>query len=117
MTATAAKDPQQAIGRSPDRLSLDERRALIGKYVALEIYTPEDLPLRRIEAIGDNPHYDRKDPYAYFEQFKSEPQTLGDELAAMLIEFGLDLYQIKDVLRYAEKDAKLTLGKTKAVAA
>jgi hypothetical protein len=54
MTSTAAKDPQRAIGRSPDRLSLDERRALTGKYIALEIYTPEDLPLRRIEAIGDS---------------------------------------------------------------
>lgn len=52
MTASAAKDPQRAIGRSPDRLSLAERRALTGKYIALEIYTPEDLPLRRIEAIG-----------------------------------------------------------------
>jgi hypothetical protein len=54
MSATATKDPQRAIGRSPDRLSLDERRALVGKYIALEIYTPEDLPLRRIEAIGDS---------------------------------------------------------------
>jgi hypothetical protein len=54
VTASAAKDPQQAIGRSPDRLSLDERRALTGRYIALEIYTPEDLPLRRIEAIGDS---------------------------------------------------------------
>ena len=52
MTATATKDPQRAIGRSPDRLSLEERRALVGKYIALEVYTPEDLPLRRIEAIG-----------------------------------------------------------------
>ena len=52
MTATATKDPQRAIGRSPDRLSLDEHRALTGKYIALEIYTPEDLPLRRIEAIA-----------------------------------------------------------------
>ena len=52
MSASAAKDPQRAIGRSPDRLSLAERRALTGKYIALEIYTPEDLPLRRIEAIG-----------------------------------------------------------------
>jgi hypothetical protein len=51
---TARKDPQQALGRSPDRLSLDERIALVGKYIALEIYTPEDLPLRRIEAIGDS---------------------------------------------------------------
>jgi hypothetical protein len=51
---SAAKEPQRAIGRSPDRLDLDERRALTGKYIALEIYTPEDLPLRRIEAIGDS---------------------------------------------------------------
>ncbi len=54
MTASVAKDPQRAIGRSPDRLNLDERRALAGKYIALEIYTPEALPLRRIEAIGDS---------------------------------------------------------------
>jgi len=47
-------DPQKAIGRSPERLSLDERHALTGKYIALEIYTPEELPLRRIEAIGDS---------------------------------------------------------------
>jgi len=70
-----------------------------------------------VSEAGMNPHFDRKDPYLYFSQFKSEPQTLGDELAAMLIEFGLDLYQIKDVLRYAEKDAKLQLGKSEAVAA
>lgn len=54
MTVTAAKDPQRAIGRSPDRLNLDERHALTGKYIALEIYTPDELPLRRIEAIGDS---------------------------------------------------------------
>jgi hypothetical protein len=53
VTASAAKDPQRAIGRAPERLDLDERHALTGKYVALEIYTPEALPLRRIEAIGD----------------------------------------------------------------
>jgi hypothetical protein len=54
VNASAAKDPQRAIGRSPDRLNLDERHALAGKYVALEIYTPEELPLRRIEAIGND---------------------------------------------------------------
>ena len=54
MIASAVKEPQRAIGRSPDRLDLYERRALTGKYIALEIYTPEDLPLRRIEAIGDS---------------------------------------------------------------
>src|SRR5258708_17823230 len=54
MSATLSKDPKQAIGRSPDRLSLDERFALTGKYVAFEIYTPGALPVRRIEAIGDS---------------------------------------------------------------
>jgi len=53
MTATAAKNHQLAIGRSPDRLTLEERRALAGQFIALEIYTPEALPLRRIEAIGN----------------------------------------------------------------
>ena len=28
--------------------------ALTGNIIALEIYTPETLPLRRIEAIGDS---------------------------------------------------------------
>ena len=43
-----------AVGRSPERLTLAERFALAGKYVALEIYTPQAIPLRRIEAIGDS---------------------------------------------------------------
>lgn len=46
--------PAEAIGRNPDQLSLEERAELTGKYVALEIYTPESLPLRRIEAIGSS---------------------------------------------------------------
>lgn len=54
MPVSAAKDPKQAIGRNPDRLDLDERHALAGKYVALEIYTPATLPFRRIEAIGNS---------------------------------------------------------------
>ena len=53
MTATA-KQADRALGRNPDQLTLDERIALAGKYIALEIYTPEALPLRRIEAIGDS---------------------------------------------------------------
>ena len=40
------------IGRAPERLSIEERGALAGKWVALEVYTPETLPLKRIEAIG-----------------------------------------------------------------
>jgi len=44
----------KAIGRSPDQLSLDERRALTGKHIALEVYSPATLPEKRIEAIGDS---------------------------------------------------------------
>jgi len=54
MTVSAAKDPKQAIGHSPDALTLEERLALTGKIIALEIYNPDTLPLRRIEAIGDS---------------------------------------------------------------
>ena len=54
MTASASKDPKAAIGRAPERLTLEERLHLTGKYIALEIYTPEALPFRRIEAIGDS---------------------------------------------------------------
>lgn len=54
MAGSPAKNPNRAIGRSPDALTLEERLALAGKIVALEIYTPETTPLRRIEAIGDS---------------------------------------------------------------
>jgi hypothetical protein len=54
MPVSAAKDPQKAIGRAPERLTLDERHALTGKYVALEIYSPDTLPFRLIEAIGNS---------------------------------------------------------------
>lgn len=54
MPASASQYFQRAIGRPPESLTLEERRMLVGKFVAMEIYTPETLPLRRIEAIGDN---------------------------------------------------------------
>jgi hypothetical protein len=54
MTASSDTNTQRAIGRAPERLTLEERYALTGKYIALEIYTPDALPLRRIEAIGDS---------------------------------------------------------------
>jgi hypothetical protein len=41
------------VGRPPERSTLDEPFALAGKFVALEIYTLQAIPLRRIEAIGD----------------------------------------------------------------
>ena len=47
-------EPRAALGRAPEQLSLEERSALAGKYIALEIYSPATLPLRRIEAIGDS---------------------------------------------------------------
>ena len=50
----AAKDAGKAIGRNPDRLTLAERLALAGKCIALEVYSPETTPLRRIEAIGES---------------------------------------------------------------
>ena len=54
MTAKADRTAERAIGRSPDALSIEEHTELTGKYIALEIYTPAALPLRRIEAIGDS---------------------------------------------------------------
>lgn len=54
MCAKAATDPGRVIGRNPDRLTLGERSALAGRYVALEIYSPATIPLRRIEALGDS---------------------------------------------------------------
>jgi hypothetical protein len=50
-----AIDVKSLIGREPERLSLDQRHASAGKWIALEIYSPKTLPLRRIEAIGDSP--------------------------------------------------------------
>ena len=54
MPVSAAKDPRQALGRNPDRLTLEERTALARKMIALEVYTPDTFPFRRIEAIGDS---------------------------------------------------------------
>ena len=104
-----------SIGKAVEQVVTQKKWAAYPEYAEVVDHAQKIAAL--VEGAGTNPHYDRKDPYLYFSQFKSEPQTLGDELAAMLIEFGLDLYQIKDVLRYAEKDAKLTLGKSEAVAA
>lgn len=42
------------IGREPERLTYQEQLTLDGKWIALEIYTPETLPLRHIAAVGDS---------------------------------------------------------------
>jgi hypothetical protein len=57
---------------------------------------------------------DSKDPYAYFEQFKDEPQTMASELAAMLLEFRLDEQQTTTVLDLLKKQLK---AQRKALAA
>lgn len=45
-------DPYELTGREPERLSILERQALSGMWVAVELYSPETLPLRRIAAVG-----------------------------------------------------------------
>jgi hypothetical protein len=42
------------VGRHPDTLSIGERRRFAGKWIAVEIYSPETLPLREIAAVGDS---------------------------------------------------------------
>jgi hypothetical protein len=46
--------PEPIIGRPAERLTLDESKALVGKVVAIERYTPEATPLRTIQGIGDS---------------------------------------------------------------
>jgi hypothetical protein len=48
-------DTSRVIGRAPDLLTLPERAALVGRWIALEIYSPQTLPLKRIEAVGSSP--------------------------------------------------------------
>ena len=48
----AAKDVSELIGKAPDQLSLATRHAMVGRYVAMKIYSPRNLALQRIEAVG-----------------------------------------------------------------
>ena len=52
MTRGSRIDGRQVIGRSPNQLSNREIALLAGQWIAVEIYTPATLPLRRIEALG-----------------------------------------------------------------
>jgi hypothetical protein len=45
-------DPKAMIGRAPERLTIEERSRLAGMMIALAVYDPKTLPMRRIEAIG-----------------------------------------------------------------
>ncbi len=46
--------PADLIGAELDRLTLKQQIALGGSWIALEIYTPDNLALRRIAAVGDS---------------------------------------------------------------
>ncbi len=45
---------RKLIGQPIDGLTLADRWKFSGVWVALEIYTPQRLPLRMIEAVGGN---------------------------------------------------------------
>ena len=45
---------QDLVGLAVDRLDLATREAVVGKVVAHRIYTPQNLALQRIAAIGDS---------------------------------------------------------------
>ena len=55
MSAAASDGLQSYLGKSPDDLNLVDRRRLAGKWFAMQRYTPENLALRRIEALGASP--------------------------------------------------------------
>ena len=54
MWMAAVKDFSKLIGMAPDRIDLATREATVGKVIALQIYSPRNLALQRIEAIGDS---------------------------------------------------------------
>ena len=41
-------------GRVPDQLTIAERREFAGKWIAIELYDLNTMPLRRIEVMGDS---------------------------------------------------------------
>ena len=43
-----------ALGHAPEELSPALRTLVAGQWVALELYDPHRLPLRKIAAIGDS---------------------------------------------------------------
>ena len=51
----ANRDLGRFVGLLVDGLSLPERWALAGYWIALELYSPERLPLRKIQAIASQP--------------------------------------------------------------
>jgi hypothetical protein len=54
MPSVSSLNLEKFAGRSPDRLTLDEREALVGYYMAREVYSPKNLALQRIETVGES---------------------------------------------------------------
>ncbi|MBV9082732.1 MAG: hypothetical protein JOZ62_08665 [Acidobacteriaceae bacterium] len=48
-------DVNKLVGSLLDGLSLADRRTLTGFWIAIELYSPDRLPLRKIEAVGADP--------------------------------------------------------------
>ena len=53
-TVSSADLTAQLAGREPERLTLAERAALVGRWIALPLYNSRTLPLRQIAAVGDS---------------------------------------------------------------
>ena len=51
---SAGKDLQKFVGQSFDGLRLADRWSLSGYWIATELYSPQRLPLRIIQAVGES---------------------------------------------------------------
>ena len=51
---------ERFLTKNPEQLSLRERRQLAGTWVAMELYSPTNLALRRIVALGQSPSHCRQ---------------------------------------------------------
>jgi hypothetical protein len=75
-----------------------------GKRMHDEPLSAEELAA--ITRCAQPARLDSKDPYAYFEQFGDEPQTMASELAAMLLEFRMDEQQTSALLDLLKKELR-----------
>ncbi len=53
MVPTRRFDPHSVVGRCPEQLTIAEQAEFCGLTIALELYSPETTPLRRIAGIGE----------------------------------------------------------------
>jgi hypothetical protein len=80
---------------------------LAEKKHELQIATEEDGDdVEPPSVVEPKPTLDSRDPYAYFDQFRDEPQTMAGELAAMLLEFHMDEQQTAIILDLLKKELK-----------